>query len=122
MVVQESVCWDCISPGIQVVLSNTVKKASAPDRHFTTGQTAVQTSRRLGELTVLVAVRYPVLGSYLPHVSKSELRKVDPPQTIISLPVKRQCGESRSWRTGASSNPGISARIGICLPVSSSGA
>ena len=45
---------------------------------------------------VLVAVQVSVLGLYLPPVFKAPLVLLDPPQTIISLPVQTAVWKSRS--------------------------
>ena len=68
------------------VLTVAYVQHSTPDDHFTAGPHCRVTVRAAGALVVLVAVQLSVLGLYLPPVFES--RSIDPPQTIISLPVQ----------------------------------
>ena len=62
--------------------------AAAPDDHFTASPDCrVTRVGHSGALVVLVAVQLSVLGLYLPPVLK-KMPLVNPPQTIISLPVQ----------------------------------
>jgi hypothetical protein len=60
---------------------------SAPDDHLTAGPNCRVLNRAAGALVVLVAVQLSVLGLYRPPVFTLML-PLNPPQTIISLPVQ----------------------------------
>jgi hypothetical protein len=53
-------------------------------------------ARAEGALAVLVAVQLSVLGLYLPPVFSSKMLLLNPPQTIISLPVHAALWPSRA--------------------------
>ena len=62
---------------------------AAPDDHFTAGPHCRVKDRPEGALVVLVAVQLSVSGLYLPPVfeHRGAVSSLNPPQTIISLPV-----------------------------------
>ena len=82
---------DCPTIGDGVISTAGIRIAadaiSAPDNHFAAGPHCRVIGPGLGRVDCLVGVQLSVLGLYRPPVLNRSWAKLNPPQTIISVPV-----------------------------------
>ena len=90
-----TICARIVSPTKFMKISEVAK--TTPDDHFAAGPScSVRNSASYGALAVLVAAQLSVPGLYLASGRLYVVTTIEPPQTIISLPVQTAVCEVRA--------------------------